>query len=195
MDPLHEPLPDRIMVETDVQAFAQRRRMQFTVIGVLLVAVLFMLLAAAVSFLEMGFAIAMSGAVLIGCSVLYFGQMRRERGLAAVDAPLVLDRAGFEIVNRGERLHFTWDQVENFVPQEQGGLWFNRWVDLVFTLTPQAQATVTTSPTVADRLLTWKAGEIAFRHPSPVPDFERLDELILAYWVQATGATLPDPIT
>lgn len=191
MDPLHEPLPDRIVVETDVQAFAQRRRMQFAVIGVLLVAVLVL------AFLPVavGAKLAVGAGVLIGCPILYFGQMNRERELADVDAPLVLDRAGFEIVNRGERLRFTWDQVVDLVPRQQGGLWFNRWVDLVFVLTPQAQATVTTSPTLGDRLLTWNAGQVAFRHPAPSPDTMQVARLIATYWAQATGATLPDPIT
>jgi hypothetical protein len=137
----------------------------------------------------------LSGGFALGAAILFFGQVSRERRLVAVERPLVLDRAGVELVQRGQRLRFAWSQVEDLVPQEQGGLWFNRWVDLVFVLTPQARAMVTTSPTVADRLLTWKAGAVAFRHPAPSPDVATVTSLIQQYWTAANGLEPEQPPT
>lgn len=187
------PLPDQFVVTTDSRAFTRRRNTQLGfVVAALVGAVVFAVLP-----LTVGARLALGGGLAVGAAILFFGQVSRERRQAAVERPLVLDRAGFELVQRGQRLRFSWSQVQDLVPQQQGGLWFNRWWDLVFVLTPQAQAVLATSPTVADRLLTWNAGSVAFRHPAPSPDVAAVASLIQRYWAAANGLELPttDPRT
>ncbi len=185
-------LPDQVVVTTDARAFARRRNAQRgVVIGALALAVALAVLSITT---ERWGTLAISGAFVVGAAIM-FSQMSRERRLAAVERPLVLDRAGFDLVQRGQQLRFSWSEVEDMMPRQQGGLWFNHWWDLVFVLAPQAQATVMTSPTVSERLLTWKAGSVAFRHPAPSPDVATVAALIQTYWAAANGVELEQPTT
>ncbi|MCL2090050.1 MAG: hypothetical protein FWH11_02300 [Micrococcales bacterium] len=183
MNNVMEPLPDQVVVTTDAHAFARRRNTQLGIVFVTLAAAV--VLAVVLDTVEGR--IIMGSALALGAAILFFGQVSRERRLAAVERPLVLDRAGFDLVLRGQQLRFSWSQLQDLTCQQQGGLWFNHWWDLVFVLTPQARASVTTSPTIADRMLMWNAGAVRFSHPAPSPDVVTVDWLIRRYWAAANG--------
>lgn len=180
-------LPTEVVVTTDERRLASRRK------GLLIVGVVALCVSVGIWLVPVpvGLKIALSVGLPFGALVVLAWQRPYELRLARTsESPLILQGDKFRIYHQGQYSWIRWQDVADLGVREQGGLWFNKWYDLVFVLDQSAPSPNVPGwkPLMSDRLLTYGAKAVALRHTAPSPSIEELLPMVQAYWTQSKGA-------